>query len=113
MFDNIGGKIKGLAKFVTWVGILASVIVGIGMISISTPYGHRPSVPAGILTMVAGSLGAWVSSLVLYGFGELIEQTTKINQALTKPEEKPDAYPNDPPELPKQSINNPNPWANP
>ena len=28
MFDNIGGKIKGLAKTVCWIGIGASVFIG-------------------------------------------------------------------------------------
>ena len=31
MFSNIGGKIKGLAKFFCWLGIIASVIAGVGM----------------------------------------------------------------------------------
>ena len=29
MFENIGGKIKGLAKVVCWIGIILSVITGI------------------------------------------------------------------------------------
>ena len=29
MFDNIGGKIKKLAKIICWIGIILSVITGI------------------------------------------------------------------------------------
>ena len=29
MFNNIGGKIKGLAKFVCWLGIIGSSIWGV------------------------------------------------------------------------------------
>ncbi len=83
MFDNIGGKIKALAKFITWAGIIGSVIAGIVVIGAGGRniygYGYSGSfVLQGILTMVLGSLAAWISSFVLYGFGELIEQTAAI-----------------------------------
>lgn len=32
----------------------------------------------GILTMVLGSLLSWVSSFVLYGFGEIVENSALI-----------------------------------
>jgi len=35
MFDNIGSKIKGLARVITWIGIVASVIAGIAQMSMS------------------------------------------------------------------------------
>ena len=31
MFKNIGGKIKALAKVICWIGIIGSVLAGIGM----------------------------------------------------------------------------------
>jgi len=65
MFTNIGKKIKTLAKVITWVFIVFSVILGICMFSFN--------VPVGILFMVFGSVVAWVGSFILYGFGELID----------------------------------------
>lgn len=77
MFDNIGGKIKGLAKVVTWVGIIASVVSGVSMFASDSDL----ALP-GILVIVFGSLGSWIGSFLLYGFGELIEQTTKMNESI-------------------------------
>ncbi|MBQ2914119.1 MAG: zinc-ribbon domain-containing protein [Clostridia bacterium] len=71
MFDNIGGKIKGFASFLTWVGIIVSVIVGIIYIS-------NDNVGIGILIIAIGSLSSWLSSWLLYGFGELIENSSII-----------------------------------
>ena len=70
MFDDIGGKIKTVAKVVCWVGIIMSVITGIVLISTANT--------VGILTIIVGSLGSWIGSFTLYGFGELIEKTTEI-----------------------------------
>ena len=71
MFDNIGSKIKAVAKVFTWLGIIASVVSGIVIITSLEP-------PMGILVMIGGSLISWLSSLTLYGFGQLIEHTEHI-----------------------------------
>ena len=84
MFDNIGGKIKGLAKFICWVGIIASIILGIIIISgAGTSYGRyrytdSGMVVLGIITIVAGSILSWIGSFVLYGFGELVENSSEL-----------------------------------
>ena len=79
MFENIGGKIKALAKVVTWIGIIGSVLAGIIMISAgSRGSGGTLMVLPGLLMMVIGSLSAWIASFVLYGFGQLIENSDKI-----------------------------------
>ena len=88
MFNNIGAKIKTLAKILCWIGIIGSVISGIVIIVAgsrnsyySTPYGSFSSgsaVLAGILTMVLGSLLSWIGSFFAYGFGQLIENTDRI-----------------------------------
>ena len=80
MFDDIGGKIKGLATFICWVGIIVCVILGIVMI-VNATGGYRTDggmVVAGILIIVIGSLLSWVGSFVLYGFGELVENSTEL-----------------------------------
>ena len=65
MFDNIGGKIKTLAKVVCWIGIVASVILGLL---------SRNAITA-LLFIGIGSLGSWIGSFMTYGFGQLIENT--------------------------------------
>lgn len=71
-FENIGSKIKTLAVILTVVGIVASVLIGMFMLTVNAGYG--------LLIMIVGSLISWVSSFFTYGFGELIEKTTEISK---------------------------------
>ena len=70
MFNNIGSKIMGMASFFTWCGIIISVISGCAVIGDSTMLG--------LIIITVGCLISWVSSLVLYGFGQLIENTERM-----------------------------------
>lgn len=74
VFGNIGGKIKTLAKVLTWIGIISSVITGISMLAT----GDEALVLIGILIAAFGSIVSWVSSFLLYGFGQLIENTDEL-----------------------------------
>ena len=111
MFTNIGGKIKGLAKFFCWAGIIASVILGFVMIisgagssnknsgrnnynykydySYTVKEANAAAQTSGIVLLIVGPLVSWMSSLALYGFGELIERTVSIDEKLggKKPDE--------------------------
>lgn len=71
MFENIGGKIKGLAQIVCWVGIIGSVLCGLFIIAL----GPSELSGVGLLIMIFGSLGAWAGSFMTYGFGQLIENS--------------------------------------
>ena len=88
MFNNIGGKIKGLAKFICWVGIIASIIFGIIIIASATKsfggyrYTDTRTIILGVITIVAGSIISWIGSFVLYGFGELVENSSTIKYEL-------------------------------
>lgn len=73
MFSNIGSKIKILAQVMTWLGIIASVIGGLVLMAID-----EDLIPAGLITALLGPLISWLSSFVLYGFGQLIENTDKL-----------------------------------
>lgn len=75
VFKNIGGKIKVLASVVAWLGIIGSVIGGISYMTIDEDF-----VFLGIIIAVVGSVGSWISSFVLYGFGELVENSAIIAQ---------------------------------
>lgn len=41
-------------------------------------------VVTGVLLLIAGSIGSWLGSLILYGFGELIERAISIDSKLGK-----------------------------
>lgn len=75
MFDNIGSKIKGVAKAVAWINIILSVIAGIILFFAS--FVNFKSLWYFIflspVVIVVGCFMAWLSVIALYGFGELIE----------------------------------------
>ena len=75
MFDNIGEKIKALAKVSCWIGIIIFVILGFFIASIDEEF-----VILGIIIIVVGALICWISSFTLYGFGEIIEQLQFSNR---------------------------------
>jgi len=86
MFDHIGSKIKGLAVIACVVGIIACVIVGLMLISESSY--RNPTAGLGWTVLIGGSLGMWLSSFGLYGFGELVEKTCENNAALLRLEKE-------------------------
>lgn len=111
MFENIGGKIKGLAKFCAYACVICGILVAvIGLINYTSEadylkyasiyggagYGYNLLTEAGdkaymglqmlkygLTAAVAGFLSSWL----LYGFGELIEKVSVIAEN-TKKEDK-------------------------
>ena len=79
MFDNIGGKIKSLAKTVTVLGIIISVVAGVVLMAAGRNGGFIP----GLITMAIGSLAAWLGSFLLYGFGTLVENSDIIARSMS------------------------------
>lgn len=76
MFNSIGKKIKGLAVSVCLIGIIAFIIVGIVLIA--------NDVDAGWVVLIAGPVSCWIGIFVLYGFGQLVENSDtqiKISQS--------------------------------
>ena len=93
MFDDIGGKIKALAKVTCGLGIAASIIGAFALWAQNSSY--NPTMFAGVLVLVLGSLASWIGSFFTYGFGQLIENTNtihldnlKIQELLKKPKEE-------------------------
>ena len=75
MYDNIGSKIKSLANGVFIFEAIAAVIGGIVLLV-------DEFIGLGLLTMFGGPVVAWVSSWLLYGFGELICETSQAKKEL-------------------------------
>ena len=68
MYDNIGGKIKSLAKTLTIFGAIATAILAIVLLCLDDKL-----LPFGVILLFFGPLFSWISSWLLYGFGELVE----------------------------------------
>lgn len=77
MFDNIGGKIKKLAKVCAWIGIIGSILGGLGTFAIGGILGF-------LFVAGLGCLLSWVGAFGLYGFGQLIENSDKLVAASYK-----------------------------
>lgn len=74
MFDNVGGKIKALVKIIFAIETAVAILVGIFLIFSS--FSPLP----GLLVMTLGPILAWISSWLLYGFGEIIEKSIEIEE---------------------------------
>lgn len=86
MFKNIGRKIKGLAKGVFIAEVILIVFAALIMsISYSMVLSRTQIASAIIGTLIIAAVWifiAWLSVLVLYGFGELIDSNTKSEKHL-------------------------------
>ena len=83
MYDNIGNKIKDLATAVFIIEALASVVAGIYF------WVETESAVYALLVFL-GPFVAWISSWLLYGFGEIIVNLDAIEhhtRMLTHPDE--------------------------
>lgn len=89
MYNGIGKKIKNLTLFIVLVEILVSICVGIAITYyLRSSYFTEELSFLGLLVGFLGIIASWISGFFLYGFGELIDQTTQINtrQKLEKDE---------------------------
>ena len=75
MYDNIGKKIKGLAKAIFIAQGSSMAITGIVLMCID-----EDLILYGILTLILGPILAWIFSWLLYGFGELIDKVSDIER---------------------------------
>lgn len=90
MFDEIGKKIKTLAKVVCALGICVTCLIGIILIAVggNMRYGGGEGMETtGIIILLLGWVVPWIASFFLYGFGELIDKTCEIAETL-KPKEQ-------------------------
>ncbi len=72
MFTNIGAKIMTLALALCWFGIFASIAIGVIVLA------KTELIFVGILLMLFGPFLSWISSFLLYGFGQLIDNSDRI-----------------------------------
>ena len=85
MFNNIGRKIKGLAKTLFWIVAILSIIGGLIVLFVMMSNGEEyvvGGVFAALGIAVFGFIFAWLQNFLLYGFGELIDSNQKILEIL-------------------------------
>lgn len=73
-FNNIGKTIRTLAEVICLIGIIISVISGFVLI--------EDSLLVGFLIIGVGVLVSWIGSLILYGFGLLVDNSVLILEQL-------------------------------
>ena len=71
MYENIGEKIKGLAVIGSLIVIVFSILAGMSLIS-------SDRTTLGVIILIAVPLVTYLSSWLLYGFGELISTANSI-----------------------------------
>ena len=75
MYDNIGSKIKIVAQILFVLGVIGSIIFGFVIC-----FGSEDFKAIGFLYILLGGLSSWLSTLLMYGFGELIERVCSIDK---------------------------------
>jgi hypothetical protein len=110
MWDNIGGKIKSLAKVLFWIGVIrafaafllglaagseyhvlgavsgdigAMMSLGVGMLLAETAGGEAIGLLISFIGLGVSILLSWVAAWFIYGYGELIETNVKISNSAT------------------------------
>lgn len=76
MYKNVGGKIKGQSKTVAIIEAFLTLIMASSFMFTD----DEKMVGVGVLVIVIGCLAAWVSSWLLYGFGEIVEKVCLIEE---------------------------------
>lgn len=91
LFRNIGKKIKLITKVFFWVGVAISVIAAIVLFVLSLLPQYRPFsaqlAVAGIIWLIGGPIAMWLSCILVYAYGELVDNTSEIKDRLSKMQE--------------------------
>lgn len=82
MFDNVGYKIQRVAKVICWVGIVYFGLGGFAYVFDGVSHDNTEDVILGFVFMICGPLISWIGSLLLYGFGQLIENTGDLVEVI-------------------------------
>lgn len=80
MFDDIGKKIQRVAKGIAWFSIVLSIVAGIFLFlyGLSDFEYNWYMVLLAPLVIFFGCIGAWLSVIILYGFGKIVDDLTAL-----------------------------------
>ena len=79
MFENVGQRIKNYAKALFIGQLILYIVGGIILIAIGVD-GDTALILVGIALLLVGWAIAWLNSVFIYGFGELIVKATEIER---------------------------------
>lgn len=82
MFTNIGKTIKRVSVAVFIFQVILFMIIGAIVINIDDNL-----IFVGFCIMVAGGFIGWLSILMIYGFGELVDRAISIDETLNQSEQ--------------------------
>lgn len=82
MFDEVGEKIKTISQVLCWLGIVGYVVASIFMfVNAADSYSDKTLYNTlGWIFLIVGPIASWLSSLLLYGFGELISKISNLEK---------------------------------
>ena len=78
MFNKPGSKIKGLAKVIFVILVIAFSLGGAYAIYMGIDYEEFWLIPAGLAGIGVGILIAWLSVLFMYAFGSMVDDVEQI-----------------------------------
>lgn len=78
MYNNSGRKIKLMADTMAVIQIVVSLLLAIGIFVLLYRQSGGVAFFIALIVFAIGAVIAWVSNLLLGGFGDLIEETNRI-----------------------------------
>lgn len=87
IYPEVGKKIKALAKVLLVLMMIPSVLLGIGIIVLFAQSKSEQLTVVGFIigigVIALGYFFAWLSNILLYAYGELVDKTVSIESYLT------------------------------
>lgn len=98
MYDRVGKQIKELAKTIAFLILFLSLLGAIAVVVLALVkaeglyfWNFLLSLLPAFLILLIGYMVAWLSGLMLYGFGELIDRAASIDDKLENGAKTPEA----------------------
>lgn len=88
MYENIGKKIKTLTKVVCVIGMVITVVIAAFFIMTGVAEGNDTLFILGFLYLLLGPFLCYIGGFMAYGYGELIDKVSSIEEFLVPEEEE-------------------------
>ena len=73
MDEHVGKTLKILAKVCMWIEWIAGLVIGLKFVDLD-------EIGLGILIMVGGVIVGWITNIITYAFGHLVETNQEISE---------------------------------
>ncbi len=83
MYSNMGYKIKSIAKTIGITGMVFSIIGGFMLLVILGNLIGGFGVFIGFFVMIGGSVSSWLSTWLLYSWGDIVDNVEQIKETLS------------------------------